>query len=71
MTLEQEINATDRGVAEPKRFWEEAIIHIQLCILPLESTFSPTEVYATIFLVSFATGDNHCLIIYLWSTSFS
>lgn len=22
MALEQEINVTDRGVAEPKRFWE-------------------------------------------------
>ena len=49
MTLEQEINATDRGAAEPKKFWEEAIIHIQLFILPLESTLSATEVYATIF----------------------
>lgn len=44
MALEQEINATDRGVAEPKRFCEKAIIHTQLFIFPLESTFSPTEV---------------------------
>lgn len=39
MALEQEINATDKGVAELKRFCEEAIIHTQLFILPLESTF--------------------------------